>query len=1077
MAMTMVAWSANPAPRCSVLFLGDQGHHKPAERYQWIKGPLAARGIDVSYTEKLEDLAPAVLAKYDVVMVYANIAQVSAEQEKAILDFVASGKGFVPVHCASACFEKNPALVELIGGKFKSHKTGVFKATIIHRDHPTMMGFGGFESWDETYIHTQHNEVERTVLMERTEGAVKEPWTWIRNHGQGRVFYTASGHDARTWQTPAFQDLLARGVAWSAGKIGASTLQELLSTFGNSDRTPLLYEERPTVQNYEKRTPYPKYQLPLLPKDSQDYIKTEHGFTTTLFAAEPDVIKPIAFTWDHRGRLWVAESVDYPSKYTDLWQGHDRIKICEDTDGDGKADKFTIFADKLNIPTGLVLANGGLIVSQAPQFLFLKDTNGDDVADERSVLMEGWGKGDTHAGPSNLRYGFDNKIYGAIGYSGYKGAEKSSGFRSGLFRMNKNATQLEFISQFSNNTWGLGISETGEIFGSTANRTHHCYIPIPIPYLDGVRGLSDNNELRKAIKIDAHYAANSLTDKIRQVDVFGGFTAAAGHNLYTARAFPQAYWNRAAFVCEPTMHLLHQGFLKRDGSGWTEAGDGGNIFASSDEWVAPVHAEVGPDGSVWIADWYNFIIQHNPTPRKEHGGFDAQKGMGNAHENPLRDETHGRIYRVTWNGAKLGRKRIDEKNTEDLLAALRDDNLFWRLAAQRLLVERNNTDVVPQLLAIVQDQTVDAIGLNGGVVQTLWTLHGLGVINEGHLEVLKVATKALHHPAAGVRRNAVQVLPATLDSAQALVAAGVLRDRDSNVTLAALLSASQLPASQDIGKLLFTLASDTKLMKDPYLSTSLKLACARHGLGYLQAARHAQVSVSTMEGLIGENMAMQEAIQEQVDALTWLMAGDPEAMAAVVAGMAKSWSQRDVPDTVTEAQRAALVALIAKAPVSVQQPLGSIVARWSGKVAKAQTLDDGPQLAPAEMKRFQSGQERYMTLCIACHQPNGQGLAGLAPSLVSSEWALGSVSRLARIVLHGLQGSITVNKQLFTAAVMMPPQKDVLDDVAIAEVLTFVRNAWGNKAAPVQTAEITTIREQEKTRSNPWTAEELLKLK
>ena len=143
------------------------------------------------------------------------------------------------------------------------------------------------------------------------------------------------------------------------------------------------------------------------------HIQVPPDFELQLFAAEPDIVKPIAMAWDERGRLWIAETVDYPNEVREGEPGRDRIKILEDTDRDGRADKFTVFAEGLNIPTSLTFANGGVIVAQAPHFLFLKDTDGDDKADERQVILSGWGTRDTHAGPSNLRYGFDNHIWGA----------------------------------------------------------------------------------------------------------------------------------------------------------------------------------------------------------------------------------------------------------------------------------------------------------------------------------------------------------------------------------------------------------------------------------------------------------------------------------------------------------------------------------------------------------------------------------------------------------------------------------------------------------------------------------------
>jgi putative membrane-bound dehydrogenase-like protein len=176
------------------------------------------------------------------------------------------------------------------------------------------------------------------------------------------------------------------------------------------------------VPNYEKRDPAPKVQQSLSPDQSMSLIQIPVGFELQLFAAEPMVSKSNLYELDERGRLWVIETVDYPNEIKDDDIADDRIKILEDTDGDGKADKTTIFADKLNIPTSFTFVDGGIIVSEAPSFIFLKDTTGDDKADVRRKMLTGWGKRDTHAQASNLRYGLDNRIWGVVGYSGF--AEK-----------------------------------------------------------------------------------------------------------------------------------------------------------------------------------------------------------------------------------------------------------------------------------------------------------------------------------------------------------------------------------------------------------------------------------------------------------------------------------------------------------------------------------------------------------------------------------------------------------------------------------------------------------------------------
>src|SRR5258708_24735550 len=135
-----------------------------------------------------------------------------------------------------------------------------------------------------------------------------------------------------------------------------------------------------------------------------------------VFASEPDIMKPIAFAWDERGRLWVAETRDYPHGYSADGMGNDDIKICEDTKGDGVADKFTVFADHLNIPTSFTFANGGIIVAQPPRFLFLKSSKGDDHADLREQIFTGCGIGGTQEQAGNLHHGYDNWLYGIVGY-------------------------------------------------------------------------------------------------------------------------------------------------------------------------------------------------------------------------------------------------------------------------------------------------------------------------------------------------------------------------------------------------------------------------------------------------------------------------------------------------------------------------------------------------------------------------------------------------------------------------------------------------------------------------------------
>ena len=815
----LMTWSACKTPvetyeprRIEVLFLGhDSEHHNAAESLPYLAASLTPKGINFSYSNDPEDLNLHNLNKYDALVIYANHDEITKPQEKALLRFVKNGGGFIPIHSASYCFRNSSKYVKLVGAQFSSHDTATFNLEYVDPDHPILMGLKPFETWDETYVHTRHSP--KTVLMSRVENEHAEPYTWIKEFGKGRVFYTALGHDLRTWSHPEFHNLILNGILWAIGSDKKEAWSKL--TFPQPDYTPA------QIANYEKRDPPPALQSPLSPEQSMQLIQVPPEFELHLFASEPDIVNPIALNFDQLGRLWIAETVDYPNDINIVeGEGNDRIKILEDTDGDGRADRFTVFADKLSVPTSLVFTDGGIIVSQAPHLLFLKDTSGDDVADVREIIMEGWGTFDTHAGPSNLRYGFDNKIWGVVGYSGFDGmvGDDQLQFSSGIYRFNPDGSQLEFMSSTSNNTWGLGFSESFDIFVSTANNTHSGYYSIPHRHMKDVEGL----HLRGVQKIDGHYLFHPITRNFRQVDVFGGFTAAAGHALYTARSFPKSYWNSTAFVSEPTGHLLHRANLVADGAGFKEQ-DGWNILASSDEWVSPVAAEVGPDGALWVLDWYNFIIQHNPTPP----GF--ENGPGNAHINPLRDKQRGRIYRIVYKEAVESDLISLNMDNPDLLArTLEHENLLWRMHAQRLLIEGNHIHVKDQLLSFIADTTLDDMGLNASALHALWTLHGLGLIKRSEAEIIKAVEEALAHPGDGIRKAALQVLPNDEMTLDRLVEAGLFYDPNGRTRLAAINKLWELPSSQKLVREILKLTKDQDILEDLYLSRATYLAAVKH---------------------------------------------------------------------------------------------------------------------------------------------------------------------------------------------------------------------------------------------------------
>lgn len=823
-----VIYPQDDARRISVLFVGaptkNSTAHNPITRYQVIKKHLGADGIDFTYTEDPAiAFDPDTLKNYDTVLLYGNWEQhgsMPATQERALLDYVNQGGGFVPVHCASACYGKSDAFVNLVGARFKSHGSGVFSPTNVSKKHSILVGTKPVFAWDETYVHDRHAK-DKTILQKRDN----EPWTWIRNQGKGKVFYTASGHDLRVWDQPDFHQLIKQGVLWTAGKISRAKLREL--------NIPEMKYAKAQLPGYLKRKTIEEYQEPMSPTDSMKHVQVPTGFEISLFASEPEIINPIAINWDNKGRAFVVETIDYPNQHHAGNVGNDRIKICEDTNNDGRADKFTVFADELSLATSLVHAYGGVICTNGTELLFLKDSSGDGKADIRKPLFKGFSMRDTHAGPSNLRWGYDSWIYATVGYSGFKGqvGGNSYDFRTGVYRFRVNGNperealgkdgslqqicELEFLQNTTNNTWGLGITEEFDVLNSTANANTSAYLTLPRADYDRV-GLKQPQTPRA----DNNPTFFPSSKDIRQVDVHNGYTAAAGHAFYTGRLFPQSYWNNIAFVCAPTGKLVSEFQVAKNGSGFISTQRPNNIYNSSDTWSAPVAAEVGPDGAVWVCDWYNIIIQHNPTPTKRSAGFDGKKGKGNAYVTPLRDKQHGRIYRIYPKGSVAEVKSVNSVDEACSILRSNNDSQFWQISAQRKIIDeyrlgRISSEKVKELGGLItnaEDTTVAQIH----------TLHELGQLNEPTI------ASYLSSSDPAVRRAAIRCAPKGSILESTFIKGTQIKEKDPRVLVELFLAFSQRPSSEQIARAIekFEIGTDDIALKDAFIVAQRAQAAA-----------------------------------------------------------------------------------------------------------------------------------------------------------------------------------------------------------------------------------------------------------
>src|SRR5690554_2429520 len=247
--------------RAEVLFLGHTSDHHDSKRYApWLSIKLFMSGINLTYTNDLSDLNSDYLGKFDALVIYANHETISSDQEAALKGFVEGGKGLVALHSAAGCFKNPEWYTSAVGGAFASHGEGEFAGKIINSDHPVMQDIPEFTTWDETYVHKDLNS-DITVLMERVEGNVKEPYTWVRNEGEGRVFYTAYGHDDKTWTNVGFLDLVSNGVLWAMGDL--VTKQILALNIPDVD----IYNSD-TIGDYTKRQIVPKMHDALSPEES-----------------------------------------------------------------------------------------------------------------------------------------------------------------------------------------------------------------------------------------------------------------------------------------------------------------------------------------------------------------------------------------------------------------------------------------------------------------------------------------------------------------------------------------------------------------------------------------------------------------------------------------------------------------------------------------------------------------------------------------------------------------------------------------------------------------------------------------
>ncbi len=1015
-----------PQPRrLEVLFLGDDRGHQPIERYRVLKQALGTKGFNLTYVEDLGKITRQNLDLHDALLVYANHEEDA--MPTAIPQWVRDGGGLVALHSACGCFHPSPEWTALVGGKFLSHEGHDFSPKTVDKTSPITKDLPELTCWDETYVHTDLT-ADRHVLQVRepmNAGETKpEPWTWTRDEGKGRVFYTASGHDLRCWDSPAYQELVRRGILWAVGDSKARM-------FAGLKLAPLVLETPKVTNRAHPEIPMMPLQKPLTAEESAAHTQVPAGMRLELFAKEPAVKNPIAINWDERGRAWVVESFGYPNDVPDKpGSGEDNIKILEDANGDGKADKMTVFAEGLRHCTTMTFVKDGVVATDGRDIVYLKDANGDGRSDSRTVLATGLNINDTHAATSHFLYGIDNWIYATVGYSGVEMelGGKPHKFGSAVFRFRPDLSELEHLQNTTNNTWGLGFTEEGDVIGSTANNNPSWILSIPeAAYRDS--GI----EQPVTPRIDTSTFIYPNTFDITQVDQINRFTAGAGHQFYNDTVFGTALGGENAFVCEPTGHVVAEGVVTARGSLKKTDFRGNNLLSSADAWVSPVAARTGPDGAVWVADWYNPIIQHNVVfrfwnpargydePHSPYQTGDPGPGKGNAYVTPLRDRDHGRIWRIVpEQGAVRKSSGLDPAKPASLVIGLTSPSQFIRLEAQRLLVERGGNDAVKSLVMLItQNAAPEGIDKPLAAIHAIWTLAGLGLEPGG--EAYRVVAAALKNNDSLVRRHAMLALGANDAAVIASLPELISSAPTDREKLFVFTTVAQSAPNQPVADALWKEVSKNAEMDDA-LRDSARLAMRKQGLGLLSG------------GLAGFS--------------------------------ADSWSGKEILAVIDRVaagpSRPALAALAASAPEALRAPIQAALAKSPEVAAPAVELPE----------HLVAGRDLYLKTCIECHQANGQGVPDTFPPLVDSEWVTGDPRTMLRILLGGLVGPVEVKGLKFNSVM---PGHSHLGDSDLAAIASYVRHDFGKLSEkPFPPEEVKKLRpDVEKRKFVPWSVEEL----
>jgi putative membrane-bound dehydrogenase-like protein len=459
---------------------------------------------------------------------------------------------------------------------------------------------------------------------------------------------------------------------------------------------------------------------PFPPGEAASHMTVPDGFRVTLFAGEPNLVQPIAFAFDDRGRLWVAECLSYPNWLPEGTQGHDRILIFEDRDGDGKFDTCKVFCDNLANVTGLEVGFGGVWVCAVPNLLFIPDRDRDDKPDgPPQVVLNGWDLGGQHNVHNGLAWGLDGWLYGCSGnlshsYVGKPGtpANERLFLSAGVWRYHPVRRQFEVVAHGTTNPWGIDFDDYGQAFITNCCNKHLWHV-IPGAHYERLFGQDPNPNsfgLMESPADHIHWAGGPYETSrggLGKHSDMGGGHAHCGVMVYLGDNWPDTYRNHV-FMCNIHGNRINQDVLERRGSGYV-AHHGRDFLLAHDTWFRGVALHYGPDGGVFVADWTD---------------------TGECHNFQEVDRTNGRIYKVTYGTVKPWHGDVATLSDPDLVASLLHKNDWHVQHARRVLQERAAAGKLDPATHARLWKLFDDHPDPTRKLRALWALHATGALDE-----------------------------------------------------------------------------------------------------------------------------------------------------------------------------------------------------------------------------------------------------------------------------------------------------------------------------------------------------------